>query len=170
MLVGFDEADQQCVYQDVMGCAFAGQHLGQRHAGRTRDRGRGASRPRRLGPDVENVDHPPPPPFLHLRPHQPGEPDRSEQFQIEILAPDLVGDILEGAGARGAGIVHNDVDLAERLHCRSVSALQVGSIGHVALQADDTSRGGRCNGLGRLVERLASTCDDRHVGAGAGKP
>ena len=98
--------------------------------------------------------------------------DDEPQLQLERKLRDhvkgLVSD-LEGAGARGAGIVHNDVDLAERLHRRCVSALQVGSIGHVALQGDDTSCGGRRNGLGRLVERLASACDDCDVGAGAGK-
>ena len=51
--------------------------------------------------------------FLHARPDQAAEADRREQFQIEILLPDLVGHVLERHRARGAGIVDENIDLAE---------------------------------------------------------
>src|SRR6266478_6925729 len=57
VLIGLDETDQQRIHQHVMGCALACEHLGQRHAGGTGDGGRRALRPRRLGADIENVDH-----------------------------------------------------------------------------------------------------------------
>ena len=56
MLVGLDEANQQGVDQHVVRRAFVRDHLGQRHAGGARDRGRRAACARRLGADVEHVD------------------------------------------------------------------------------------------------------------------
>ena len=62
---------------------------------------------------------------------------RGEQLLVEVVAPDLVGQIFERAGARRAGIVDDDVDLAERLHRLVVDTLDVGSLGDVAGNAGD---------------------------------
>ena len=59
-------------------------------------------------------------------PGEPRQPDGGEHFLIDILTPDLVGDLLERAVARGAGIVDDDVDLAEGLCGLVVDTLDVG--------------------------------------------
>ena len=74
------------------GGAFAGEHLGERHAGRPRHRGRRARGPRRLGAGVEHVDDAPP----ALRSFICGqasrvEADRGEQLEVEVLLPLRVG-------------------------------------------------------------------------------
>ena len=52
---------------------------------------------------------------------------------------DFVGHLLERHGARGAGVVDDDVDLAERLHHLVVGALDVGGDADVGLHADDAA-------------------------------
>src|SRR5262245_9817520 len=165
VLVGFDQADQQRVDQHVVGRALVGEHLGQRHAGGARHRGGRAARSRRLGPDVEHVDDPPPAAVLHLRPDQPRQPDRGEQFLIEVLPPDLLGDLLERAGARFAGIVHHDVDLAQRRHGFVVGAADIGRDRHVALHRNDAPARRARDARRRLIEGLAPARHDGDVGA-----
>src|SRR4030088_2984729 len=79
--------------------------------------GWGAPPPARpLGADIEDIDDAPPAPLFHLRPDEPRQPDRREQFLVEVVLQEFVGQLLERAGGGGAGIVHDDVDLAQRLH------------------------------------------------------
>src|SRR3954467_8925503 len=170
MLVGLDEADQQRIDQHVVRRAFAREHLGQRQPGGARDRGRSAACARRLGADIERVDDPAPAPLLHLRPYQPRQPDGGEQLLVEVVAPDLVGDVLERAGARGPGIVHDDVDLAERRHRFVVGALDVGGDADVPRNGGDLSLRARADGLDRLVERATPARDDRDVRARGREP
>ena len=107
----------------------------------------------------------PPATLLHLRPNEPRQPDRGEQLLIEVLAPDLVGDLLEGAGARGSGVVHHDVDLAERRHGLVVGARDIARDGDVPLHGNDAAAAARSNGLGRRIERFTSAGNDGDVGA-----
>ncbi len=90
---------------------------------------------RRLGADVEHVDDAAPLAFLHLRPNQPRQPYGRKQFLIEIGLQDFVGEIFERAGARRAGIVDDNVDLAERLHRLVIDALHVVGDTDIALRA-----------------------------------
>ena len=82
-----------------------------------------------------------------------------------------------GAGARGAGIVDDDVDLAERLHRLVVGAPDVGRAGDVALDARRRlPRALAPIGLDRCIEGFAPARNDGDVGArgrepcGDGKP
>ena len=126
---------------------------------------------RRLGADVEHVDDAAPAPLLHLRRDQADQADRGEQLVLEILLHDLVGQLLERAVARGAGVVDDDVDLAERLHHLVVGALDVGRGADVGLHADHLLPFAlRLDGVDRLVERLAGARQDGDVGAGCGEP
>jgi hypothetical protein len=75
----------------------------------------------------------------------------------------------ESAGARGAGIVHQDVDLAERPHRLLIRALQVGGNGDVARNADNARLGRFPDRDDSLIQRLAPARDDCHRGAGLGK-
>src|SRR5918911_603707 len=84
-----------------------------------------AARPRRLGADVQDVDDAAPAPLLHLRPDQARESDGGEELQIEVLAPDLVRDLLEGQRSGRAGVVDQDIDLAEAVHDGVVAAPDV---------------------------------------------
>ncbi len=94
---------------------------------------------------------------------------RGEQLLVEVVLQDLVGQLLERAGRGGAGVVDDDVDLAERLHRLVVDALDVGGLGDVALHADDPAARLGADRLDRLVERLAAARHDRDVGAGGGE-
>src|SRR5262245_46525302 len=123
-----------------------------------------------LGADIERVDDAPPAPRLHLRPGEPRQPDRREQLLIEILAPDVVGDLLERTGARGAGIVHDDVDLAERLHGLVIGPLDIRGNGDVALDGVDAPSSARTDGLGGVIECVAAARHDGDVGARGRKP
>jgi hypothetical protein len=169
VLVALDQADQHGVDQDIVRRALAGQHLGEREPGGTRDRGRRAAAARRLGADVEHVDDAAPAPLLHLRPGEPSEPDRTEQLEIEILLHHLVGQRLERRRVRGAGIVDHDVDLAERLHRLVIGALDVGCIRHVCRDAGDLDLRLAAHGGDRGIERLAAACHHGDVGAGGGE-
>jgi hypothetical protein len=60
------------------------------------------------------------------------EPDRREQFQIEVFPPDLVGDRFEGHRARCSGIVDEHVDPAEIGDHHLVGAGDVRGPGDVA--------------------------------------
>ena len=139
MLVALDEADQQRVDQHVVGPPSPASALvSAMPAARETEVGMLAGT-RRLGADVEHVDDAAPAPLLHLRPHQADQADRGEQLLVKILLQDLVGERLELAVARGAGIVDDDVDLAERAHGLVVDALHVGRVPDVALHRGDAS-------------------------------
>src|SRR5262249_37508711 len=145
------------------------EHLGEREAGCTRDRRRRRPGARRLGADVEHVDDAAPAPFLHPRPGKPGEPDGGEQLLVEVLAPDLVADLLEGAVARGAGIVNPDVDVAEGPGGSLVDALDVGRDADVARNGGDAALSAGANRLARRIERRAPARRDQDVGARGGE-
>jgi hypothetical protein len=130
----------------------------------------GALRARRLGADIERVDHPAPAPLLHLRPHQSRQPDGGEQLLVEVVAPHLVGDLLERPGTRGAGVVHDDVDLAQRRHGFVVGALDVGGDADVTCNRGHASLRARADALGGLVERAAPAGDDGDIGARGREP
>ena len=164
MLIGLDEANQHRIDQYVMRRAFVREHLGQRHAGSAGDRSRRASAARRLGADVEHIDDAAPAALLHLRPRQPRQPDGGEQLLVQVVLQEFVGQLFKRAGGRRAGIVHDDVDLAERLHYFVVGTLDVSGERHVALDADDTPAV-RPDGLDRIVERFASARDNGDIGA-----
>ena len=66
-----------------------------------------------LARGIEHVDDAAPFALFHARPHQPAEADRGKQFEVEILLPHLVGHRFERHRARRAGIVDENVDLAE---------------------------------------------------------
>src|SRR5262249_25493714 len=78
-----------------------------------------------LGADMEHVDAAAPPALLHLRPPQPRQPDGGEQLLVQVLLQEFVGQLFERAGGRRAGIVHEDVDLTERLHYFVVGTLDI---------------------------------------------
>ena len=99
-------------------------------------------------------------------PHEAREPDRGEELEVEVRLPDLVGDSLEGEGLRLAGVVHQDVDLADRLHHLRVGALQVGGRGDVAGHGADLARADRIDLRAGLFERTRAPREDRDVGAG----
>src|SRR5215467_8872216 len=71
--------------------------------------------------------------------------------------------------ARRAGIVHEDVDLAERLHYFVVGTLDIGGARHVALDADHPPAI-RPDGLDRMIERFAPARDNGNLGARGCKP
>ena len=103
--------------------------------------------------------------LLHLRPDQPRQPDRGEQLLVEIGLQDFVGRFLERAGARGAGVVDHDVDLAEGLHRLVIDALDlVGDCRHRPARRPPALRD-RADRLDRLIERLAPARDDHDIGA-----
>ena len=108
-------------------------------------------------------------PRLHARPDQPAEADRRKQLQVEVFLPDLVGDGLERHGARGAGIVDEDVDPAKILHDLVVGRGNIGSFGDVANVIVNLMPV-----LGELLPRrlqvLRAARKDRDVRAGPGKP
>jgi hypothetical protein len=169
MLVGIDEADQHGVDHHVVGRALVGQHLGERHPGRPSNRRRRTAPARRLGTDIEHVDDTAPAPLLHLRPNQSDESDRRKQLLVEILLQDLIGELLERSGAGSAGVVDDDIDLAERLRRLAVCPLDLARKRDVGLDADDLSAGLRCDRLDCPVERFAPARHDGNVGAGGGK-
>jgi len=105
MLIGFDETDIHGIDQNIMRRPLVRQNLGQSHAGATRDGSRRRTGPRRLGADIEHVDDAPPFLRFHVWPGETREADGGEQFLIKIALPNIVGDVLEGAIARRAGIV-----------------------------------------------------------------
>ncbi len=162
------------------------QHLGECHLRGAADRGRRAVGAGRLGADVEDADDPAPFALLHLRHQDAAEADLREQFQIEIGLPLLVGDGLRRPARRLAGVVDEDIDLAEfridllagrldRRRLRDVAAdrgdlalrdlldlaLGVGECRRVARQNGHIrSRGGEFLG-DREAEPLAAAGDDR---------
>ena len=130
--------------------ALARQHLHERHAGGARHRGRCPVRPRRLRAGVQHVDDAAPFALLHPRPDQAREADRGEQLQVEVVLPDLVGDLLRGHRPRLAGVVDQDVDLAERLDDAVEGLRDVVGLRHVALERRDLAalRGRRDGSFG----------------------
>ena len=163
MLVGLDETDEQRIDQHVVRRAFVRQHLGERHAGGAGNRRRGACAARRLGADIEDIDDLPPAPFLHLRPNEPRQPDRRKQLLVEVVLQEFIRQLLERAGGGGAGIVHDDVDLAQRLHRFVVGTPDVGGDRDIALDADDASAA-RTDRLDGRIEGLAPAGDNGDIG------
>ena len=121
----------------------------------------------RLGADVEDIDDAAPAPRLHAGKGLPAEPDRREQLEVDVVLPHLVADLQEGAALRGAGVVDEHVDLAERrlgLLVGLAAALRRADVGG---DADDLGIARRGNLGPRLVEALLPARDDGDVGAGA---
>jgi hypothetical protein len=125
-----------------VGGEFTGQGLGEGHAGGAGDGGGGAAGAGGFGADVEHVDDAAPAAVSHLRPGEAGEADGGEEFEVEVLLPDFVGDGFEGAGAGLAGVVDDDVDAAEAVHDIVIGALDVGGFGDIALDGEDAAFGG----------------------------
>jgi hypothetical protein len=84
--------------------------------------------------------------------------------------PDLVRDLLEGRGARGAGIVHHDVDLAEGVHRLVVGAADIRSDTYIGHDAGDPLFRRPADRAHSLIQRLAPASDDGNVGSRGGKP
>ena len=95
----------------------------------------------RLGADIEHVDDAAPAPLLHLRHDQTDQADGGEQFLLDVVVQDVVGQLLERHGARRAGVVDDDVDLAERIHHLAVGALDVRGLADVGRNADHLAFG-----------------------------
>ena len=169
MLIGLDQTDQHGVDQHVVRRELVRERLGHRHAGGARHRGRHAVAARRLGADVEHVDDAAPAPLLHLRRDQTNHADRREQLLLKVVMQDLVGELLERRGARGAGVVDQDVDLAEAFHRLVIGARDIGRDPDVRDHADDLAVGLLLEGGDRLLERSLAARDDGNIGAGGGK-
>ena len=101
---------------------------------------------------------------------QPRQPDRGEQLLIEVVLQEFVGQLLEWPGCRRAGIVHDDVDLAERLHGVVVSPANIGGNSDVADDGVNTSSVARADGFGGGGEGFAPAGDDGDVGARGREP
>ena len=126
-LVADDDADMQRIDQHVVRRAFHRHRLGQRHLRGAADRGRRAVGARRLGADIEHADDAAPFARLHLRHQDAAEADLREQLEVEIGLPLRVGDRLRRAAGRLAGIVDEDVDLAEFRYCIASQAASIGA-------------------------------------------
>ena len=140
--------------------ALVGHHLRQRHAGGARHRGRRGIAGRRLRIGVEHVDDAAPFALFHPSPDQPAETDCSEQLQVEILLPGLVGDIFEGQRARCSGVVDEHVDLAAIGDDPVIGAGDVGGPGYVAdiVAHREPVLGER---LARCLQIGSPACEDR---------
>ena len=123
---------------------------------------------RGLGADVEDVDDAAPAARLHAGERQPAQPDGGEQLEVDVVLPQLVGDLLEGPALRGAGVVDEHVDLAERLVRRLVGLAAPVRRADVGGNGDHLGVLRRRRDLGpRLVEALLLPRDDGHIGARA---
>src|SRR5215472_7916948 len=168
-LIALDEADQQRVDKNSVRCPLARQYLGQRHAGRAGHRSRRAGWARRLGADVEYVDDAAPFALFHLRPGEPDQPNGGEKLEVEVLLPLRIGDGLEGMGVGGAGVVHQDIDVAQSLRHKSKSCRNVCRVPHVAGDRQHLlPRPGPNRGHG-VVQGTLPARHDRDVGAGRRK-
>jgi len=168
-LVALDVADQQGIDQHVVRRALARQHLGEGHAGGPRHRRRRAAGLRGLCTGIEDIDDAAPASRLHARKSLAAEPDRGQQLQVDVMLPDLVGDLDEGPTLRCAGVVDEHVDVAERLvRCLECGAA-AGGRANVGSNGDDLGiglAGDLCLGL---VQALLLARDDRHVGTRLGE-
>ena len=165
-LVADDDPDMQRIGQHVVFGALLRQHLGKGELRCAADRGRRAVGPGRLRADIEHGDDAAPAALLHLREDQAAKADLSEQLQVEIGLPHLVGDRFRRAARRLPGIVDKDVDLAEGRHRLVIGAPDVGGLGDVAADRDHLAA--RRAGLDlrfRLGERALVARQDRDIGA-----
>jgi hypothetical protein len=122
-----------------------------------------------FGADIEHVDDAPPFARLHARPDQSAEPDRREQFQIEVFLPDFVGDRFERHRARCSGIVDEHVDPAEIGDHLLVGVGDVRGPGDVAnVVANLEIILGQP--LPRRLQIRWAPREDRDLGAGLGEP
>ena len=140
-LVAFDNANQHGIHQHVVGGEFARHRLGQRHAGSTRNGSGRGTRQGRLGADIQHIDDTPPFAVPHGGQCQPTEADRGKQLEVQIILPKRVRYFQEAAALRCAGIIDQDIHLAEALHRRRISrfaALSGANIG-----GDGSHLGGR---------------------------
>ena len=149
--------------------ALVRHHLGEGHAGRPGDRGRGRGCRRGLRKRVQHVDDPAPFSGLHARPHQSAEADGGKQFEVEVFLPGLVGDVLERHRASGSRIVDENVDAAE------IGRDPVMGLGNFGCRRDVADIvADRETVLGeffpRCLQILLTARQDRDLGAGLGKP
>ncbi len=104
-----------------------------------------------------------------MRPGEPDQPDGSEELEVDVLLPLGIGDGLERMGVGSAGIVHQDVDMAERLRDPGKSCRDVLGAPHVAGDREDLlprPRPDRCDGL---FQRALPSRHDGDIGAGLRK-
>ena len=110
-----DEADVDAVDEDVVLRDLDRERLRERVARgavdrRREERGVGVARV-----DGADVDDAAAARGAHVREHLAGAADQREELDVEVGDPVLVGERLEGAGVRAAGVVDEEVDPAERL-------------------------------------------------------
>ena len=83
------------------------------------------------------MDHPAPAPLLHPRHDRPGQGHHAVEVQLDAVVPVLVPDLVDRLGDVPAGVVDQDVDLAEPLQGRPGHPVDVVALGHVGRDALD---------------------------------
>src|SRR5206468_6579966 len=83
------------VDEDLVRRVLVGERLGQIDAGRARDAGRERARQRRLAANRRYVDDAAAAAALHVRDHEPAEPDGAHHLQVEVVLPGGLVDLLE---------------------------------------------------------------------------
>jgi hypothetical protein len=103
--------------------------------------------------------------LAHVRHQSLAEVEHAAQVDVEHRIPVLRGDVHELQRLGDAGVVDQDVDMAERLDGAVGRLLAAVAVGHVAREAAVLS----AEALGRVVRRAFVEVDDRDAGAVLGK-
>src|SRR6516164_4555443 len=127
---------------DALGGHLAGQGLGERDdaalcTGVHRLQGR--AHPASVRPDVDDT---PEAPLHHPRHDGLDDPQRALEVDVEDLVPELLGGLHERHEVVPAGVVHHDLDRAERGLDGAHRRLDRGGPGHVDLDRDRGASGG----------------------------
>ena len=166
-LVAFDNADQHGIHQHIMGGEFARHRFGQSHAGGTRNGSGRGPRQGRLGADIQHIDDAAPFAVPHGRQRQAAKPDGGEKLQVQIILPKRVRYLQEPTALRCAGIIDQDIHLAEALHRRGIGRFTPFRSADIGGDSDHLGarRGGADFGFS-LRQALCPTCDNGNMPAG----
>ena len=162
MLAAFDNANANGVDQDVVRRQVFGQALGQGNAGGPGD---GSGHGRRAGgasAQVGDIDDAPAADFPHLRNNPADQPHRAPYFQVKIILPIGIADLLKGLGHGDAGIVDQDVHPAEVIQGGLGHPVGAVGMGHIGGHRQHHALGGRANILGGGVQFFRAAGHDDH--------
>ena len=157
---------------DVLAPPRGGQLAGQSHQSglgrRVRREMRAGDRRLQSG-DRRDVDDPPPPPPQHLAARRLREQKCTGQIDINHPLPLLERHVLGRRCPGDAGVVDENVDLAERRHRAIHYGLDVGRPGHVAPKTFDV-KAAAAHLLDRRREPFLAARAEHQRGPGLGQP